>query len=339
MNVSSPGWGGCLFRKKSRLSSHPAAYSILRPRGRTETTPTCFLHTFFSTYSQSLAVSFGGGDAGSRMVVFPVQSSGPKKFPNMSAPMLYRTTPGPPTCFPSHAPPLESVRRPALAPTRFAPLRFPDYQDTVNKTSQWERPTQRPRSSSVSSGRPEVVDMPIAHTRRGSNASSADNSRRSSSSHAHDHPHRRESAAGDPSPPPALGSIPAAPSYRTAVYLSNRSAQAAAAGGGAQADAGGRPLPPNWERRTASNNRPCECFAYPIMRVEREASFKSWCGFCCMPSRVSFSQDNLTREDEILGGSRSFQASYRNEFSICSHPFLHSHFRGAASTLIPALYV
>ncbi|CAN0431367.1 unnamed protein product, partial [Ectocarpus sp. 8 AP-2014] len=89
------------------------------------------------------------------------------------------------------------------------------YQDTVNKTTQWERPTQRPRSNSVSSGRPEVIDMPMAHTRRGSNASSADNSRRSSSSHAHDYPHRRESAAGDPSPPPARGSVPAAPCYPT----------------------------------------------------------------------------------------------------------------------------
>ncbi|CAM9879744.1 unnamed protein product [Ectocarpus sp. 12 AP-2014] len=147
------------------------------------------------------------------------------------------------------------------------------YQDTVNKTTQWERPTQRPRSSSVSSGRPEVVDMPIAHARRGSNACSVDNSRRSSSSHAHDHPHRRESAAGDLSPPPALGSIPAAPSYRTAVYLSNRSAQAAAAGaagGGAQADAGGGHLPPNWERRTASNNRP-----YYVNTVTRESKWEA----------------------------------------------------------------
>ncbi|CBJ30297.1 E3 ubiquitin-protein ligase, putative [Ectocarpus siliculosus] len=151
------------------------------------------------------------------------------------------------------------------------------FQDTVSKTTQWERPTQHPRSSSVSSGRPEVIDMPMAHTRRGSNASSADNSRRSSSSHAHDHPHGRESAAGDPSPPPAWGSFPAAPSYKTAVYLSNRSAQTAAgaaagggAVGGAQVDGGGGPLPPNWERRTASNNRP-----YYVNTVTRESKWEA----------------------------------------------------------------
>ncbi|CAB1105968.1 unnamed protein product [Ectocarpus sp. CCAP 1310/34] len=159
---------------------------------------------------------------------------------------------------------------------RHSPPMGEEIRDTVNKTTQWERPTQRPRSSSVSSGRPQVVDMPIAHTRRGSSTSSTNNPRPSSSSHAHDHPHRRDGAAEDPSPPPALGSIPAAPSYRTAVHLSNRSAHTAAAGAaaaaaaaGAQADGGGGPLPPNWERRIASNDRP-----YYVNTVTRESKWE-----------------------------------------------------------------
>ena len=167
----------------------------------------------------------------------------------------------------------------------------PDYMNTISKVTQWERPTQRVHSTGGRDGRPQVVDTPMAHARRGSNASSVHSHHSSSSGAA---PVHRSSAAAAVSaaassppdsdaPPPPLGSTPAAPSYRTAVLLSNSSAAAAAA----VASAGGahlqrdheqemRPapaetpaagvgegrekmrLPPNWHMRTTAENRPCE---------------------------------------------------------------------------------
>lgn len=155
--------------------------------------------------------------------------------------------------------------------------RFPDYMNTVNKTTQWERPTQRVHSDGSSHGRPRVIDAPLAHMRRGSHGSSTSSAHRrpsSSSSGAHDRPASGASAAAPvgtantlaaaPGPPatakrgPALGATPAAPSYRTAVHLSNSSSTPATGPGDAAEVAGGVPLPPNWQRRTGPDNRACE---------------------------------------------------------------------------------
>lgn len=172
--------------------------------------------------------------------------------------------------------------------------------DTIRKTTQWVRPTQRIHSAGGPG--PQVVDTPMM--RRGSDASS---------SHSH---HSRSSGAGNhrlnaadvsaivcsppdaDAPPPPLGSTPAAPSYRTAVHLSNNSATAVAgrSGGnggvhlqrGSHATAEALPtsarapastvssaggvdptasaaedheevyLPPNWHKRITAENRPCE---------------------------------------------------------------------------------
>ncbi|CBJ30298.1 similar to neural precursor cell expressed, developmentally down-regulated 4-like [Ectocarpus siliculosus] len=163
------------------------------------------------------------------------------------------------------------------------------YLDTINKTTQWERPLQREHSSGGPDRRPQAVDAPMSQSRRYSHASS-DNSHHSASSQA---PHHRPSLAaasaasgveGNPpaggAPAPSRGAIPAAPSYRTAVYLSNRSSTAAASEGGGtthpqqqwpapagttstDSRAGARsaashvdaPLPQNWSKRTAPDNR------------------------------------------------------------------------------------
>ncbi|CAM9891591.1 unnamed protein product [Scytosiphon promiscuus] len=115
------------------------------------------------------------------------------------------------------------------------------YMDTVNKTTQWKRPVQRLHSTSGSGRHPQVVDTPMAHTRRQSHSSAAPPHYSSSSGASHD-AHGASAratvsiiAAAPPTahaPPPPLGSTPVAPSYRTAVHLSNSSATAAASGGG-----------------------------------------------------------------------------------------------------------
>lgn len=156
---------------------------------------------------------------------------------------------------------------------------MPDYMHTASRTSQWDRPMkgwstqQHAPSVGGPSRRPQVDDVP---KRRGSNASSSVHSHASST--ADDPSHHRDAAsvstvAAGPtaadSPAPPLGSAPTAPSYNTAVFLSNNREAAAAApaagsgarNGGGSAAAGaqvGAPLPPNWERRTDKNNKTCE---------------------------------------------------------------------------------
>ncbi|CAM9275351.1 unnamed protein product [Ectocarpus fasciculatus] len=173
------------------------------------------------------------------------------------------------------------------------------YLDTIHKTTQWERPTQREHSSGGPDRRPLAVDAPVSQSRRFSHASS-DHSHHSHHSASSQPPHHRQSltAAGAApgvedgphvggTPAPSLGNIPAAPSYRTAVFLSNSAATAAASEGGGTTQpqqqqqqqevlrapagtkstdsrAGARgaaanvdpPLPQNWSKRTAPNNRP-----------------------------------------------------------------------------------
>lgn len=130
---------------------------------------------------------------------------------------------------------------------------FPDYMNTIDKTTQWERPTQRAHSTGgPRGGRPQSIDAPMA--RRGSNASSFQSHHSAASSG--DPSHHRAAAAPIASvvaaappesrapPAPALGSAPAAPSYNTAVFLSNSSAASG--------------LPPNWHKRTTDEGKTCE---------------------------------------------------------------------------------
>ncbi|CAM9629075.1 unnamed protein product, partial [Hapterophycus canaliculatus] len=175
------------------------------------------------------------------------------------------------------------------------------YMNTVNKTTQWERPTQRVHAAGGSSERPQVVDTPMAHVRRSSNTFPAQARYSPSSSGALGHPASAAStaaaatamnaiAAASPPPAavraPALRDTPAAPSYRTAVHLSNSNAatrrgdgsggarprnqldgassterpaaarSTAATGGGVVAEIQtGVPLQKNWYRRTGPSNR------------------------------------------------------------------------------------
>lgn len=160
--------------------------------------------------------------------------------------------------------PRPSLLTPA-AFTTYATLPIPDYVNTLTKTTQWKRPTQRVRSTGGPDGRPQVVDAPIV--RRGSNASSAGSLASLSGATNHHHDAAAVSAAVS-SPPdadapaPPLRRTPTAPSYRTAVLLSNSAATAAAAGGvapsptaGAAEVYEGMPLPPNWHKRTTEKNK------------------------------------------------------------------------------------
>eukprot|EP00752_Nemacystus_decipiens_P002624 g2457.t1 len=134
------------------------------------------------------------------------------------------------------------------------------YQDTISKKTQWERPAQRVHSAEGRDGRPRVVDTPMTHTRRGSNASSSAHSHSSVGAPVS----RRNSAAAlsaaASSPPdadapaPPVGSTAKTPSYRTALLLSNSGKQEKRP---APAEtAAGRKLPPHWHMRTTAENKP-----------------------------------------------------------------------------------
>ncbi|CAM9891659.1 unnamed protein product [Scytosiphon promiscuus] len=143
------------------------------------------------------------------------------------------------------------------------------YLNTMNKTTQWERPTQRAYSDGGSHGRPRVVDAPMAHQRRGSRGSGISSVHPRHSSSSSDAPNRAHSAslaapvgvtaaATAPSVADrraAFVGTPSAPSYHTAVHLSNSSSAAAAGAAEAAEIDAGAPLPRNWLRRTGPGNR------------------------------------------------------------------------------------